>query len=162
MTTQETPIEVQATTAQEQQTVQVGFEKALVTMNPEWRTAFTTEQVNQFRHYYHQGIQDINLLNNINFQNAQQNFQAVLNTVIVTGNEDQIAELQRQAADAAAAYNAEVAANPIEDVAAQAADEAAVAEGVAALDARSTPRKKGAPTASKAVAKGPKVSKGKR
>lgn len=97
------------TQTQAQPTVSVGFEKALTMMNPDWRVVFTPEQINQFRHYYHQGVQDINLLNQLNYQNAQQNFQAVLQTVIVTGNEERIAELQKEAADAA---EAEKDANP--------------------------------------------------
>jgi len=79
-----------------QHTIQVGFEKALIQMNPEWRTAFSKEQVNQFRAFYHAGIQDMHLLNNLNFQNAQQNFQAVLQTVVVTGNEEEVARLRAE------------------------------------------------------------------
>lgn len=98
--TQETQAPVAGQQDQAQQTVQVGFEKALMTMNPKWRTEFTPELVNLFRHYYHQGIQDMNTLANLNHQNAQQNFQAVLNTVVVTGNEERIAEMQRQQVEA--------------------------------------------------------------
>lgn len=143
--TQETQTSTQQA-APEQQTVQVGFEKALMMMNPEWRTAFTPEQVNSFRHFYHQGIQDINLLNNINFQNAQQNFQAVLQTAIVTGNEEQIAELQRQQAEADAAERDE--------------DEG----GLQVIDTSELKREATMPAkkAGKAPAKGAKAAKGKR
>ena len=87
--------------ATQEQTVQIGFEKALLMMNPNWRAEFTETQVNQFRHYYHQGVQDMHLLNQLAHQNAQQNYQAVINTVIVTGNEQKIAELQAEQAAAA-------------------------------------------------------------
>jgi hypothetical protein len=87
----------------QEQSFQVGFEKALVMMNPDWRAEFTETQVNQFRHYYHQGVQDMHLLNQLAHQNAQQNYQAVVNTIIVTGNEQKIAELQSAQAQAAAA-----------------------------------------------------------
>lgn len=94
--------EVQAE-GQAQQTVQIGFERALIMFNPEWRTALTPEQVNQFRHFYHRGVQDIGFLIQMSNQTMQQNLDAVMNTVIVTGNEDQIAAAQKAAVDAAAA-----------------------------------------------------------
>lgn len=106
-TQDQNPVEAAA-----QQTVSVGFEKALTMMNPEWRTFFTPEQVNQFRHFYHQGVQDINLLNQLNYQNAQQNFQAVIQTVIVTGNEERIAQLQQEQLQKAADDAAE-ASKPV-------------------------------------------------
>lgn len=91
----------EATTEQpQQQVVQIGFEKALVMFNPEWRTAMSPDMINQFRHFYHRGIQDIGFLIQMSNQNMQQNLDAVMNTVVVTGNEEQIAKLQREAQEA--------------------------------------------------------------
>lgn len=93
----------QAPEVQTEQTVQIGFEKALVMMNPNWRTELTLDQVNLFRHFYHRGVQDIGFLITMSNQNMQQNLDAVMHTVIVTGNEEQIAELQRKAQEEQAA-----------------------------------------------------------
>lgn len=87
----------QVPTLEEQNaTLTVGFEKALTMMHPEWRTTFTTEQVNQFRHFYHQGIQDIYLLVRIQNEQLAQNFQSVLHTVVVTGQEEEFARIQAE------------------------------------------------------------------
>lgn len=95
--------EVTAEQQPQQQTIQIGFEKALTMMNPEWRTALSPEMVNQFRHFYHRGVQDISFLIQMSNTNMQQNLDAVMHTVIVTGNEEQIAQLQKNAQEAAAA-----------------------------------------------------------
>jgi len=92
MQDQPSPTEVPQT-----QQVQIGFEKALTMMNPEWRAQFTKEQVNQFRHFYHQGIQDVYFLVRLQNEQMAQNFQSVLNTVVVTGNEEEIAAAQAEA-----------------------------------------------------------------
>lgn len=84
-------------------TIQIGFEKALIMMNPEWRKEVAPELVNQFRHFYHRGHQDISFLIQMSNQNMQQNLEAVMNTVIVTGNEEKIAQMQKDALDAAEA-----------------------------------------------------------
>jgi hypothetical protein len=86
---------------QGQQTIKIGFEQALIMFNPEWRTVLTPEQVNQFRHFYHRGHVDTGFLIQMSNQTMQQNLDAVMNTVIVTGNEEQIAAAQREAQQAA-------------------------------------------------------------
>jgi hypothetical protein len=95
----------------QEQTIQIGFEKALVMMNPDWRNALSVDQVNQFRHFYHQGVQHVSFLIQMSAQNMQQNLDAVMQTVIVTGNEEKIAQMQR---DAQAAKEAEEAATATE------------------------------------------------
>lgn len=80
-----------------QETVQIGFEKALTMMNPNWRATVAPEVVNQYRHFYNQGVQHIGFLIQMSNQNMQQNLDAVMHTVIVTGNEEQIARMQQEA-----------------------------------------------------------------
>lgn len=99
----------EVTTEQPQPVIQIGFEKALSMMDPKWRTALSADQVNQFRHFYHRGVQDISFLIQMSNQNMQQNLDAVMNTVIVTGNEEQLAKLQREAQEAQAAEAAQQA-----------------------------------------------------
>lgn len=84
----------------------VGFEKALVMLNPEWRTAMSEDEVNRARHFYHQGIQDVYLVARIGEQQLAQNFQAIMGT-LVAGSEAKIAE-QQAALDAAAKTEAPV------------------------------------------------------
>jgi hypothetical protein len=92
---------------QEQVEIRVGFEKALTMLNPDWRNALSKDQVNQFRHFYHMGVMDTNMVANLNAQNFGANVQAIMNTILVTGREDEI-EAQRQAAIAAAEAPTEV------------------------------------------------------
>lgn len=89
--------QVQTPTAEPaQQQMQIGFEKALGMLDPQWRTNMTKEELNKHRHFYHQGIQDLFLLVRISNEQMAQNFQSVLNTVVVTGNEDEIARLKKE------------------------------------------------------------------
>jgi hypothetical protein len=68
----------------------VGFEKALVMIDPEWRTNLTEAEINRARHFYHQGIQDVYLVVRVGEQRLAQNFQAILGT-LVAGSEESIA-----------------------------------------------------------------------
>ena len=135
--------EIKAEQPTQEQTVQIGFEKALVMMNPDWRNALSMDQVNQFRHFYHRGVQDISFLIQMSNQNMQQNLDAVMNTVIVTGNEEQIAKMQREALEAQQAETA--AAEAPTKKATKAAHKA---------PAKATPKKADATKATKAPKKG--------
>jgi hypothetical protein len=91
------------------QTVNVGFGKALAMFNPNWREELTPDQVNSFRHFYNQGVNDVVLVTQLSQNQLNSGLQAIGQTIIRTGNEAQIAEQQRLAAEAAEQAAAEVA-----------------------------------------------------
>ncbi len=102
---------------QEQQQVQLGFEKALNMLDPQWRDNISKKDVNHFRHFYHQGLQDLNFLVRASAANMEQNVQTLLNQLVVTGNEDEIARLRAEAEAKQAAEKAQADAQaPVSEV----------------------------------------------
>lgn len=97
---------------QQQDHVQVGFGKALMMFDPEWRTNLSPEQVNAFRHFYNQGHQDTVLLLNIAeqewMQRLRSSVQAVQHTIVTLGNEEQIRIAREEAARKAAEEAGEI------------------------------------------------------
>ncbi len=97
----------------QQQEIRVGFEKALTMSNPDWRNAFSKDQVNQFRHFYHQGVQDTNLVVELNHANYKQNVNSIMGTILMTGREEEIAAAQAAAQAAQDQADAEAASQAL-------------------------------------------------
>ena len=45
----------------QQPQIKIGFEASLELLNPEWRTAYSPEQVNQFRFFYQSAMRDLSM-----------------------------------------------------------------------------------------------------
>lgn len=86
----------------EEQAISVGFGKALMILEPDWRNKFSPDQINQFRHFYSQGTQDAVIVLNVAEQQKMQtlnaNMGAIQQTIMRTGNEAAIEAAEREAA----------------------------------------------------------------
>lgn len=87
-----------------QEPLTVGFGKALMMFEPDWRNKLSADQVNAFRHFYNQGHQDTVLLLNVAeqewMQRLRSSVQAVQHTIVTTGNEAAIEAARKQAEEA--------------------------------------------------------------
>lgn len=86
---------------QPQDQARIGFEVAMLKLNPNWRTEIDPGVVNVYRHFYQSALHDVTFLVQASHQQMIANLQAVHHTVIVAGREEEIAAAQAAAAEAA-------------------------------------------------------------